>query len=56
MEITLGKYNLENDVDCKCISDGWEIFSSAVERENIKPADFQNADWGMYGSIIVSEV
>ena len=52
MLITINDYKLENDADCKCIPDGWEIFQSAVERLNINPNDFSSAYWES-GSIIV---
>ena len=55
MMIKVGKYELENDVDMKCIAGGFEIFSSAVEREGITPDDFNRADWAAYGSIIVED-
>jgi len=53
MEIKIGDYVLENDVDCKCIPDGWEIFPEAVHRFNITPADFTSAEWAFGKSIIV---
>ena len=55
MKIKIGQYELENDMDCKCVPDGYEIFASAVERQGISPNDFTSADWGMGGSIIVTE-
>lgn len=55
MEIKIGEYTLESDIDCKCTLDGWEIFSSAVEWNGITPSDFTEAEWGMGGSIIVTK-
>ena len=49
----IGKYTLENEIDCKCIADGWEIFPSTVDREGITPGDFSDAEWSGFGSIIV---
>ena len=53
--IKIGKYELKNDYECKCIPDGVEIFADTVEKYNIQPSDFSTADWNMYGSIIVEQ-
>ena len=53
MEITVGKYTLEVDRDCKIVTDGIEIFREAVDRLGITPADFDRADWEMGGSVLV---
>ena len=57
--IRIGNYRLE-DVDYKVIADGYEIFSSAVEKYAINPQSIHtaqgrpaSADWGMHGSIMV---
>jgi len=55
MKIKLGKYELENDYECKCTLDGWEIFADTVNKMNILPSDFTVADWGMFGSIIIEQ-
>jgi len=55
MKIKIGEYELENDVECKVIADGYEIFNTTVEWNGISPSDFTVADWGMGGSIIVTE-
>ncbi len=54
--IKLGKWELENDIDCKCIPDGWEIFGDAVNRLGISPEDFTDAYWGMFDSIIIEKI
>ena len=51
--IQVGIFRLENDVECKVIPDGFEIFADAVKKHNINPDDFKNAEW-MDGSIIVA--
>lgn len=51
----IGKYELENDVDCKRIIDGWEIFPNAVREHAIDPEDFESADWDN-GSIMVYDI
>lgn len=56
MKIKLGKYNLLNDIECKIIVGGYEIFSKTVGERGITPSDFPNAYWGDYGSIIVEDV
>jgi len=53
MNIQIEKYTLENDVDVKSINDGYEIFAHAVEEFNINPKDFNDAEWGPNGIIIV---
>jgi hypothetical protein len=53
MKITVGKYELEIDRDCKIVPDGVEIFQATVDRLDITPADFDRADWEMGGGIIV---
>ena len=54
MMIKIGNHELENDIDCKCISDGWEIFGDTVTRLGIDTADFESAYW-QEGSIIVED-
>jgi len=54
MILKIGKYKLLNDIDVKCIMDGWEISSSAVKKYDIKPADFDNAYWS--GENIIVEL
>ena len=55
MKIKIGEYELENDIDCKVILDGYEIFSTAVDLNGISPSDFESAYWGMGGSVIVEK-
>ena len=55
MEITIGKWEFENNVDCKCIPDGWEIFPDTVNRLGIDPADFGDSAYWQDDSIIVSD-
>ena len=42
---TIGYFLLENDVDFKCIPDGYEIFADAVQREQMSPDDFESAHY-----------
>jgi len=53
MEIQIGQYKLENDVECKCIPDGFELFADAVAENGIHPDDFKSAYW--YGDSIIVE-
>jgi len=60
MKITIGKYKLKNDIDCKATPDGYEIFAEAVNRLGIKPEAIHianghpaSADWGFNHIIIV---
>ena len=60
MKHRIGKFFLENDVECKVIPNGYEIFSHAAREHNINPESIHTAngnpvraDWGMHGSIIV---
>ena len=52
-KITIGKYDLEIERDCKAVPDGIEIFREAVDRLGITPDDFDRADWEMGGSVLV---
>ena len=52
MMIKIGNHELENDSECKCIPDGWEIFGDTVTRLGINPEEFESAYW-QEGSIIV---
>ena len=52
MIITIGEYRLEDNIECKCIPDGWEIFPHVVDTMRIKPEHFAEAYW-QGGSIIV---
>ena len=53
MIIEIAGYELENDVDCKCIPDGWEISTEAVNRLGINVTDFKSAYWIQGDGIIV---
>lgn len=53
--IKVGKYTLEEDVDCKVTYDGTEIFKKAVDKHNIDPSDFEYAEWVGLGGILVIE-
>jgi len=53
MDIKIGGYTLENDIDVKCIPDGWDISREAVKNYGISLSDFNDADYGNYGNIIV---
>ena len=53
MRITIGPYELDNDLECKCIPDGFEIFGCAVRNHGIDPEDFVAAYYLESGSIIV---
>lgn len=62
MKIRIGKYLLENDTECKCTCEGWEIFSNTVKRLSIMPETIHRAaglpvraDWGFDESIIVTD-
>jgi len=55
MKVKIGKYNLENDVECKIIPDGIEIFAEAVDHHGITPDDFPVAHWGFNGNIIIQK-
>ncbi|MBL0716739.1 MAG: hypothetical protein JJV89_01710 [Desulfosarcina sp.] len=52
----IGGYELENDVDYKCILDGFEISSRVVKKYDLDPSDFKSAYWGSFGGIIVEDV
>ena len=55
MEVKIGDYTFENDIDVKCIPDGWEIFTATVDKFNLSLEDFgDRAKYGMYGSIIIA--
>ena len=55
MQIKIENHEFENDVECKCIMDGYEIFANAVEKYDLSPNHFSSADWGTSGSIIVTQ-
>lgn len=48
--ITIGKHRLENDIDVKVIFDGYEIFKKAVDKYDIKPDDFEYAEYSSFDS------
>lgn len=61
MKIKIGRWSLENDVDCKIIPRGFEIFPYAVKEFNINPTSIRkaegkkvSADWSGMGSIEVN--
>jgi len=53
MMIKIGNHVLDNDIDCKCIPDGWEIFPDAVTRLGIDTEEFESAYWIQGDGIIV---
>ena len=55
MQIKIENHEFENDVECKCIMDGYENFANAVEKYDLFPNHFSSADWGTSGSIIVTQ-